>query len=108
MTIRRTIVSRMHTNVKASPSDARLYGRLDQLRPLEAMRVDAKTAAYLCVDAMGIVQAAEMCAPGHVWGHVAPARHVIFAFRMKHDSFGADEFLADYAGYVMADAHAVF
>jgi transposase len=91
-----------------------LYGWLDQLRPLfapliAAMRADAKTAPYVCVDATGVlVQAPEKCARGHFWVLVAPGRHVIFAFSMKHDSAAVDELLADYAGYIVADAHAVY
>lgn len=56
-----------------------LYGWLDQVRPLfaplvSAMRADAKQAAYLCIDATGVlVQAPEKCARGHFWVLVAPA-----------------------------------
>lgn len=91
-----------------------LYGWLDQLRPLfapllKAMLADAKTAPYVCTDATGVlVQAPEKCARGHFWVLVAPGRHVLFAFSMKHDKAAVDEFLGDYAGYVVADAHAVY
>lgn len=91
-----------------------LYGWLDQLRPLfapliEAMRADAKRAPYVCVDATGVlVQAPEKCARGHFWVLVAPGQHVLFAFSMKHDKAAVDELLGDYAGYVVADAHAVY
>ncbi len=91
-----------------------LYGWLDQLRPLfapllEAMLADAKKAPYVCVDATGVlVQAPEKCARGHFWVLVAPGRHVLFAFSMKHDKAAVDELLGDYAGYIVADAHAVY
>lgn len=91
-----------------------LYGWLDQPRPLfmpllEAVLADAKTAPYVCTDATGVlVQAPEKCARGHFWVLVAPGRHVLFAFSMKHDKAAVDELLGDYTGYIVADAHAVY
>lgn len=91
-----------------------LYGWLDALRPLfaplvAAMRADAKTAPYLCTDATGVlVLAPEKCSRGHFWVLIAPERHVIFAFSKRHDSNAVDELLADYDGYVVADAHSVY
>jgi len=86
----------------------------DQLRELaeplvDAMRVDAKTAPYLCVDATGVlVQAPERCKHGHFWVMVAPGKHVLFQFSERHDSKAVDTLLAGYAGYLVADAHAVY
>ncbi len=86
----------------------------DQLRELaeplvEAMCTDAKTAPYLCVDATGVlVQAPERCRHGHFWVMVDPGKHVLFQFSKKHDSKAVDTLLAGYAGYLVADAHAVY
>ncbi len=91
-----------------------LYGWLDALRPLltplvEAMRVDARAAPYLCTDATGVlVQAPEKCSRGHFWVLVVPERHVLFAFSHDHDSAAVDALLGDYAGHVVADAHSVY
>ncbi len=86
----------------------------DQLRELaeplvDAMRIDAKAAPYLCVDATGVlVQAPERCKHGHFWVMVAPGKHVLFQFSERHDSKAVDALLAGYAGYLVADAHAVY
>ncbi|HKI63763.1 MAG TPA: IS66 family transposase, partial [Burkholderiales bacterium] len=91
-----------------------LYGWLDALRPLfspliEAMRIDARAAPYLCVDATGVlVQAPEQCSRGHFWVLVVPERHVIFSFSHDHDSAAVDKLLGGYDGYIVADAHAVY
>jgi transposase len=86
----------------------------DQLRELaeplvEVMCTDAKSAPYLCVDATGVlVQAPERCKHGHFWVMVDPGKHVLFRFSQKHDSKAVDTLLAGYAGYLVADAHAVY
>lgn len=91
-----------------------LYGWLDSLvglfAPLlSAMRADARTAAYVCIDATGVmVQAPEKCSRGHFWVLVVPGRHVIFSFSQTHDSKAVDKLLGGYDGYVVADAHAVY
>jgi transposase len=74
-----------------------------------AMRADAFTQPYLCVDATGVlVLAKERCRTGHFWVTVAPDKHVLFAYSQRHDSAAVDELLAGYAGYLVADAHAVY
>lgn len=91
-----------------------LYGWLEALLPLlkplvDAMRVDARAAPYLCTDATGVlVQAPDKCKRGHFWVLVAPGRHVLFYFSRKHDSAAVDAVLGDYAGHVVADAHSVY
>jgi len=82
----------------------------DLVRPVvEAMRSDAFTQPYLCVDATGVlVLAKERCRTGHFWVTVAPEKHVLFAYSKRHDSAAVDELLADYSGYLVADAHAVY
>lgn len=91
-----------------------LYGWLDALRELFAVLVgamlrDARNEPYLCTDATGVlVQAPGKCSRGHFWVLVAPGRHVIFAFSHSHDSDAVDKLLGGYAGYVVADAHAVY
>jgi transposase len=79
-------------------------------RPLlEAMWRDARTAPYLCIDATGVlVQAKEKCRNGHFWVVVAPERHVLYAYSAAHDGAAVDAVLAGYAGYLVADAHAVY
>ncbi|MDH5675343.1 MAG: transposase [Myxococcales bacterium] len=91
-----------------------LYGWLDQLRdhlrPLvEAMWLDSLKSPYVCIDATGVlVQALEKCSRGHFWVLVAPGRHVIFSFSRSHDSAAVDKLLADYKGFIVADAHSVY
>jgi transposase len=86
----------------------------DQLRELasplvDAMFTDAKSAPYLCTDATGVlVQAPEKCKHGHFWVLVAPEKHVLYKFSHRHDSDAVDALLAGYAGYLVADAHAVY
>jgi len=73
------------------------------------MFTDAKSAPYLCVDATGVlVQAPERCRHGHFWVMVAPNKHVLYKFSHRHDSDAVDALLAGYAGYLVADAHAVY
>lgn len=87
------------------------HGELAALvKPLiEAMWADARGAPYLCVDATGVlVQAREKCRRGHFWVVAVPERHVLFGYSPKHDSAAIDRLLAGYAGYLVADAHAVF
>jgi len=73
------------------------------------MFTDAKSAPYLCVDATGVlVQAPERCKHGHFWVMVAPHKHVLYKFSHRHDSDAVDALLAGYAGYLVADAHAVY
>jgi hypothetical protein len=81
----------------------------DLVRPVvEAMRADGFTQPYLCVDATGVlVLAKERCRTGHFWVTVAPEKHVLFAYSKRHDSAAVDELLADYSGYLVADAHAL-
>jgi transposase len=83
----------------------------DLARPLvEAMWEDGLSASpYLCTDATGVlVQAKERCRRGHFWVVVAPERHVLYQYSRKHDSKAVDRLLADYEGYLVADAHAVY
>ena len=80
------------------------------VRPLvDAMRDDAFKQPYLCVDATGVlVLAKERCRVGHFWVTVAPDKHVLFAYSKRHDGAAVDELLDGYAGYLVADAHAVY
>lgn len=80
------------------------------VRPVvEAMRADALAEPYLCVDATGVlVLAKERCRTGHFWVTVAPEKHVLFSYSKRHDSAAVDELLDGYAGYLVADAHAVY
>ena len=39
---------------------------------------------------------------------IAPERHVLFAYSAKHDKKAVDRVLANYRGYLVADAHAVY
>ncbi len=82
----------------------------DLCRPVvAAMWKDALNAPYLCTDATGVlVQALERCRRGHFWVVVAPERHVLFGYTAKHDKAAVDRYLADYKGYLVADAHAVY
>jgi transposase len=45
---------------------------------------------------------------GHFWVAVAPDKHVLFRYSSRHDCAAADTLLAGYAGYLVADAHAVY
>jgi transposase len=82
----------------------------DLAQPLiEAMWLDARQAPYLCTDATGVlVQAPQRCRTGHFWVVVAPERHVLFGYSPRHDAKAVDRWLADYTGYLVADAHAVY
>lgn len=74
-----------------------------------AMRLDAFTQPYLCVDATGVlVQHRDKCRTGHFWVMVAPARHVLFEYTAQHSSDAVDDVLAGYHGYLVADAHVVY
>lgn len=87
------------------------HGDLAQLvKPLvEAMRLDALLQPYLCVDATGVlVQHPERCKRGHFWVMVAPRRHVLYEFSMNHDGKAVDDFLGNFKGYLVADAHVVY
>jgi transposase len=78
-------------------------------RLVAAMRDDAFTAPYLCVDATGVlVQAKDKCRRGHFWVLIAPKRHVLFEYTREHTSDAVDAILAGYEGYLVADAHAVY
>lgn len=82
----------------------------DLVHPLvEAMHADALAQPYVCTDATGVlVQHPERCKGGHFWVLVAPGRHVLFQFSMRHDAVAVDRLLPGYAGYVVADAHNVY
>ena len=75
-----------------------------------AMWADAlRHAAYLCIDATGVlVQALEKCRQAHFFVVVAPGRHVLFGYSRKHDSSAVDVLLAGYKGHLVADAHSVY
>ncbi len=87
------------------------HGELAKLvRPLiETMWQDALTAPYLCTDATGVlVQAKEKCRHGHFFVVAAPERHVLFAYKPKHDGATVKDLLGGYKGTLVADAHAVY
>lgn len=74
-----------------------------------AMREDAFSAPYLCVDATGVlVQAKETCRSGHFWVMVVPGKHVLFEYTRNHDNDAVDEVLSGYQGMLVADAHVVY
>jgi transposase len=76
---------------------------------IQAMKMDAFQAPYLCTDATGVlVQAPERCKNGHFWVLVAPEKHVLFEFSQKHDSDATAKLLDGYSGYLVADAHTVY
>jgi len=76
---------------------------------IEAMWVDARTAPYLCMDATGVlVRALEKCRNAHFFVVVAPGKHVMFGYTPKHNGDAVDSLLADYKGYLVCDAHAVY
>lgn len=85
----------------------------EQLLPLveplvEAMWDDALQQPYLCSDSTGVlVQAKEKCRTGHFWVVVAPERHALFRYTAKHDSAAVDSLLANFRGYLVADATSV-
>jgi transposase len=87
------------------------HGQLAELAvPLvEAMHADALRQPYVCVDAKGVlVQHPLKCKLGHFWVLVAPGKHVLFEFSMKHDGKAVDQLLGGYSGTVVADAHNVY
>lgn len=76
---------------------------------IDAMRLDAFGAPYLCTDATGVlVQAKEHCRRSHFWVMVVPDRHVLFEFTKKHNGHAVDQVLGGYEGFLVADAHAVY
>lgn len=76
---------------------------------VEAMHKDALKQPYLCTDATGVlVQAPEKCRRGYFWVLVAPELHVLYKYSRSHDSKAVDRMLADYQGYLVADAHSVY
>src|SRR5688572_9670845 len=67
------------------------------------------TAAYLCIDATGVlVQALEKCRLAHFFVVVAPEKHALFGYSPKHDGAAVDRLLAGYKGHLVADAHSVY
>ena len=81
------------------------------VQPLwKAMWEDAlQNSPYLCMDATGVlVQQQEKCRTGHFFVMVAPERCVVFGYSPKHDKNAVDTLLADYKGYLVADAHSVY
>jgi transposase len=81
------------------------------LKPLiDAMWKDAlSNSPYLCTDATGVlVQALEKCRRAHFFVVVAPRKHVLFGYSPQHNSAAVDKLLAEYKGFLVADAHAVY
>jgi transposase len=76
---------------------------------VKEMHADALRQPYLCTDATGVlVQHPLRCKHGHFWVLVAPGKHVLFEFTMKHDAQAVDGILGGYSGTIVADAHAVY
>ena len=74
-----------------------------------AMWKDALEQEVLLTDATGVlVQAKEKCRRAHFFVVVAPKRHALFRFTLKHNKQAVDGFLKGYAGYLVADAHTVY
>jgi len=76
---------------------------------LEAMWEEARKAPWLCIDATGVlVQDLEKCRSAHFFVVAAPEKHVLFGYSPKHNSKAVDKLLADFQGYLVADAHTVY
>jgi len=82
----------------------------EHLRPLiAAMWKDALLSPYLCTDATGVLmQAKQRCSAGHFFVVIAPERHVLYRYSPRHNSEAVDEMLANYKGYLVADAHSIY
>jgi hypothetical protein len=59
------------------------------------------------VPAASDMQAEEQCRRTHFWVLVAPQRHVLYRYLLRHDSEAVDRLLAGYKGHLVADAHSV-
>lgn len=77
---------------------------------VEAMWRDAKeNASYSIVDATGVlVQAKDRCKRAHFYVVVVPKEHVLFRFTRTNDGESVAELLADFRGYLHADAATVY
>jgi transposase len=76
---------------------------------VDAMHGDALKQPYLCTDATGVlVRAPEKCRRGYFWVLVAPELHVLYKYSASHNSKAVDRNLANYEGYLVADAHSVY
>ena len=75
-----------------------------------AMWNDARAnSPYLCTDATGVlVQDVEKCRRAHFFVVVAPEKHVLFGYTVKHDSAAVERLLEGFSGKLVADAHAVY
>lgn len=61
---------------------------------VEAMHADALAQPYVCTDATGVlVQHPRRCERGHFWVLVAPGKHVLFEFSLRHDGAAVDQVL---------------
>ena len=76
---------------------------------VDAMWQDALRYDYLALDVTGVlVQAKGACRKGHFWVLIAGQDHVLFRYTRKHDSAAVGSLLADYRGYLQADAATVY
>lgn len=76
---------------------------------VEAMAQDARKAAWIGIDATGVlVLQKEQCRRGHFWVLVAERDHVLFRYTPKHNQDGPKAFLGGYEGFVQADAALVY
>jgi transposase len=76
----------------------------------EAMWQDAKdNATYSIVDATGVlVQARDECKRAHFYVVVVPREHVLFRFTRENDGPTVAALLADFKGFIHADAATVY
>lgn len=76
----------------------------------EAMWQDAKdNATYSIVDATGVlVQARDECKRAHFYVVVVPREHVLFRFTRENDGKTVAALLADFKGFIHADAATVY
>ena len=76
----------------------------------DAMWKDAKeNASYSIVDATGVlVQAKDECKRAHFYVVVVPKEHVLFRFTRTNDGPTVASLLADFKGFIHADASTVY
>jgi len=79
-------------------------------RVTDAMWVDARdNATYTIADSTGVlVQAPDECKRCHFYVAVVPKRHVLYRFTEVNDGASVAALFEDFAGYVHADAAAVY
>jgi hypothetical protein len=70
---------------------------------------DARTQPILFTDATNVkMQSTRRCRTAYFFTLIAPEKHMLFSFSTKHNNAAIDELLADFRGYLVADAHTIF